>query len=163
LGGGRTDRVEKAVELLQNGYAREILMMLPERIPPDAAYGDLLDMERRMCRSVLELRGVAPDKIHWSSEAFYSTYDEIKSLRAWMREKGIPSAIIIPGLFQSRRARWTVDHLFKGTKLDVLVIPAPHPYVSATDWWSHEEGIVTVENEYIKNIYYQLKSLVGEP
>ena len=163
LGGGLTERIEKAVELMQQGYAREILLPLPEELAPDAVYKDLLEMERRMCKAVLELRGVASDKVHWSSEPLYSTYAEIKFIQRWMKQNGDRSAIIVPGLFQSRRAKWTADRMFKGSGCDILVIPAPEQVVSATNWWTNEEGIVTVENEYIKNIYYIVKSVVGEP
>ncbi len=160
LGGGRTERIERAIKLYKKGFAKEILLAIPDQIGPDALYHDNLVNESRMYHAILKLRNVPFDDVHWSPIPFYSTFEEIKFIKSWLKENDIPSAIIVPGYFQSRRAKWTLDHFFANTDYEILVAPAEARFVSANNWWTHEEGFITVENEYLKNIYYLVKRTI---
>ncbi|RJP33275.1 MAG: hypothetical protein C4527_05050 [Candidatus Omnitrophota bacterium] len=162
LGGGRTERIEKAIELYQHGWAKEILLMIPRQVGAEVIYSELFNNESRMCRAILELRGVADEHVQWASEPFYSTYDELHYLKSWMRGRGVPSAVIVPGLFQSRRAKWTMDRIFRDTDFTLRIIPAAGRFVSAADWWTHEEGMIEVENEYLKNVYYLTMRMIRD-
>ncbi|MEW6236083.1 MAG: YdcF family protein [Candidatus Omnitrophota bacterium] len=161
LGGGGWQRVEKAAELFQTGYAPDIVICLPIDAPPDIPYRDLIVLEGRICQAIFKLRSVPAERTHWSQEPFYSTYAEAAFLKKWMLENNRNSILIVSGLFQSRRAKWTMDRMFRGTGCEILIAPAPEEIYSASDWWTNEEGVVTVENEYLKNIYYLLRGLAG--
>lgn len=163
LSGGRSERIEKAIALHKAGYADTIQMTLPEEISDDAPAPDGLHKEVRMYKAFFELRQVAPDRVKWSSEPYYSTYDEAIFLKERMSQNGWDEAIIVPGYFQSQRARWSFDHAFDESSLNILVSPAAPEIVSTTNWWTHEEGFITVENEWIKGLYYRLKGMVGKP
>jgi len=163
LTGGGTDRVERAVELFRTGYAPRILMTLPEILSGDAAYRDLYQTEKQMCEAVLNLHEIPPECVFWSGRPYYSTYSEAVFLREWMSENGYRSAIVIPGYFQSGRAKWSMDHAFGSTLLDIQIAPAREELYSVTEWWKNEEGLVAVQNEYLKNFYYRIKGLVGNP
>lgn len=161
LGGGGPLRADKAAELYHDVWAPEIWVMLPESIPDDASYGDLILMESHLVRAVFEHRYVPQERIFWSGQVFHSTREEAVYLREWMRNQGIRSALVVCGEFQSKRAQWTLDRAFRNSGLRASVVPAPDDRFGPVDWWTHEEGIVFVQNEHLKTLYYRLNALVG--
>lgn len=163
LTGGGTSRLERAIDLMQAGYAPKILMTLPNPIPEGTSYYDLFNTEKTMCQALLDFRSVPPEKIAWSQSPFHSTYSEAIFLRDWMEQNHCKSAIVVAGYFQSRRAHWAMNHAFKGGAFDIRIAAASEEFCSASDWWKDEEGIIRVENEFLKNTYYRLKGLVGTP
>jgi len=163
LTGGGTIRLERAIDLLETGKARKILMTLPNPIPEGTAYYDLFNTEKTMCQALLDYHKIPPEKVAWSETPFHSTYEEAVFLRGWMEQNQCKSAIVVAGYFQSKRAKWTVDRVFRGSAFDVRIAAASEEFCTANDWWQTEEGIIRVENEFLKNAYYRLKGLVGTP
>ena len=47
--------------------------------------------------------------------------------------------------------------------INIMIAPASNDMYSATDWWKHEEGLIMVENEFLKNTYYRIKGVLGTP
>ncbi len=160
LGGGMTERIEKAIELYQNDVAPQILLTIPKHVSEEVIYSELFNNESRICQAILDLRGIPDDVVHWATAPYYSTFEELVFIKEWLKNFNHNSAVIVPGLFQSRRAKWTLDHVFRDADFKMLVAPASGRFVSATNWWTHEEGIITVENEYLKNIYYWGKRML---
>lgn len=163
LTGGGTLRLERAIELLKAGMAPQILMTLPEAVPKDAAYYDLYHTENLMCKAVMEFHGVALEQVAWSDRPFYSTYSEAVFLRDWMKRNQSRSAIVVSGYFQSRRAKWSMDHAFRGSEYTIQIAPAREELYSVEEWWKNEEGVIMVENEYLKTAYYWVKGIFGRP
>lgn len=163
LTGGGARRLERAVELYQAGYAPRILLTMPRVLEHGIPSRDLYEMERRLCQAVLEYHRIDPRVVQWGPRPFYSTYSEAVFIQDWMRQSGYDSALIVTGYFQSRRAKWSLDRVFQNTDMDIRLVPAPSELCSATDWWRHEEGIVTVENECLKSVYYRVRGWFGNP
>lgn len=163
LGGGGPVRAERAVELVRDGYAEKVLVTLPKEVGIGVVDGTLINMESLECQSVFYMNGIKDSQVQWSEEPFYSTYSEAQYIRHWLETHGYEKAIVVTGLFQSRRAKWTMDHFMEGSTILVRVVPAEDKYVTPENWWTHIEGIVTVENEIIKNVYYTVKVLLSEP
>lgn len=59
--------------------------------------------------------------------------------------------------FHLRRVRWVFRRNFKGTGITVLVQPAQSRRYDAARWWASEEGLLMVNNEYVKLAYYLLR------
>ncbi len=172
LTGGGTSRLEKAIELYQADYASHILFTIPEAMPENAPYRDLYTTEQQMCAAVLKLQTIPSGIVSWSTSPFYSTYEEAVFLQNWMKEKNLQSAIVVSGYFQSRRAKWSMDQVFARQESEsgtdpqpthIFIVPATEEIYPVTRWWTHEEGIIAVENEYLKSGYYRMKSLFGTP
>ncbi|HOJ60881.1 MAG TPA: YdcF family protein [bacterium] len=161
--GGGAERLERAVELYQAGYAPRILLTMPRTLEHGVPSRDLYELERRQCQAVLDYHRIDPRDVHWGPQPFYSTYSEAVYLLEWMRRQGFDSALVVTGYFQSRRAKWSLDRVFQNQSIDIRLVPAPPDLYSATRWWRHEEGIVMVENEYLKNLYYRVRGLFGHP
>ena len=107
----------------------------------------------------MQHHGIPLDAVEWSPEPYYSTYDEVRFIKRWMDDRGWTSALVVPGLFQSRRAKRVLDHFFDPHVYRLRVIPARGRFVSAAAWWTHEEGIIEVENELLKSLYYQCRMM----
>lgn len=163
LSGGSAERLEKGIELLQQGYAPCLLLLLPDRVDPSILNHDGIVQEKRINQGLLEHYQVPMEKVLWSDVPFYSTYGEVEWLKRWMIEYHRESAIVVTGLFQSKRAKWSFDFAWNGEPAPVLIVPASSDSYSVTNWWHHEEGFISVENEYMKSIYYRLKAFWGKP
>lgn len=161
LGGGETFRAEQAAKLYHEGYSKKLLVLLPKSLPDDAPYGDLIDMERKLVEMVLAFRHVPQNQIDWAKRPVFSTYEETLLLREWMETHHAKSAIVVSGYFQSSRAQWVLDRAFANTDIRIHVTPAPEPDISAKNWWTDIDGILTVQNEYVKYAYYRLRGLLG--
>ncbi len=163
LGGGENRRVEEAVELYQQGYADTLLLCVPLEVDEDVPYRDLYTIEGRICQAVLDHHGIPAEPIHWATQTFYSTYAEAQFIQNWMRQHHAQSNIIVTGWFQSRRAKWTMEHVFSEKRQnELLYAPAPVKIFSSTQWWKHEEGMISVQNEYLKQTYYLFKYTLGQ-
>jgi uncharacterized SAM-binding protein YcdF (DUF218 family) len=161
LGGGGPIRAERAVELMKDGYANRVMVTLPKETNPAAIDSNLINMESLELQSVFYMNGVAVENVFWSDEPFYSTYSEARYIRQWMKDREYEKAIVVTGLFQSRRAKWTLDHFMDESGITIWVVPAEGKHVSKDNWWTDVEGIITVENEIIKNVYYTFKIMLS--
>lgn len=163
LGGGGAVRADKGAELFNRGFSDRILVTLPRESPPGAVYRDTYNLESLEVQSAFARAGVPPERVSWSEGPFYSTRGEAAYIRDWMNARGLKSALVVAGRFQSARARMTFNAFFPRDRYDIRVIAAPGRFATENDWWRHEEGIITVENEWIKTMYYWLRLTFDPP
>ena len=161
LGGGETLRAEQASKLYHEGYSQKLLVLLPKTLPDDAPYRDLIDMEQKLAVKVFNYWNVPQNHIDWAARPVFSTYEETLLIKEWMQKNQATSAIVVSGYFQSSRAQWVLDRAFEDTGFRIQVTPAPEPDLNVENWWSDIEGILNVQNEYIKYAYYRLRGLLG--
>lgn len=83
-----------------------------------------------------------------------STYEEALILRRLVDDLGLRSVIVVTSNFHSRRARWVFRKVLAGRGVAISFVEADHAVFTSRDWWRHEEGLITVSNEYIKFAYY---------
>jgi uncharacterized SAM-binding protein YcdF (DUF218 family) len=117
---------------------------------------DLLRNEKKTLQAVIDYHQIPGRAVQWSPTAFYSTYEELRFLVGWMTRHQFDSAIIVPGLFQSRRAKWTADQLF-AEDIQIVIAPAEEDRFNPQTWWKSMRGFIMVENECMKNLYYLIK------
>lgn len=86
-----------------------------------------------------------------------STYEEALILRRQVEALGLRSVIVVTSNLHSRRARWVFRKVLDGRPVALTFVEADHAVFTPRDWWRHEEGLITVSNEYIKLLYYLLK------
>ncbi|MDP8242840.1 MAG: YdcF family protein [Candidatus Hinthialibacter antarcticus] len=161
LGGGNTFRAEQASKLYRENYAPRILVMLPQSISDGTPYRDLFLMEQRLVKAVFDYHNVPQRVIAWTERPVFSTYEETQIMKQWMQSNSAKSALVVSGYFQSSRAQWVFDRALVDTDIRVQVVPAPEPGLSAGNWWTDVDGILDVQNEYIKYAYYRLRGLLG--
>jgi uncharacterized SAM-binding protein YcdF (DUF218 family) len=89
-----------------------------------------------------------------SDAAVTSTYDEAVALRQYVEANNIHSVIIVTSAFHTRRAKWICERELKGLDVTVSMAAAPDEDFTASNWWKSEQGLITVNNEYVKLFYY---------
>jgi uncharacterized SAM-binding protein YcdF (DUF218 family) len=109
-------------------------------------------------RAADELRrqGVPAEKIEIMPGVVSSTYDEIMRVREYSVEHGFRSILVVTSAYHSRRAWWTLRHVFRGSDVTIgldAAAPGEQSPWPAT-WWWHRVGWQMVPVEYAKMVYY---------
>lgn len=86
-----------------------------------------------------------------------STYEEALILRKYVDDHSVRSVIVVTSNFHSRRARWIFRKVLGGRQVGISMVEADHANFTTRNWWRHEDGLITVSNEYIKLVYYFLR------
>jgi uncharacterized SAM-binding protein YcdF (DUF218 family) len=155
LGGGTQYRPFEAARLYHAGFAPKIIVMKVQAEPTDEL-GVTLGATEAMKR-VLINKGVPEDAIVLVGDAVSATRDEAVAVSAWAEISGAKRFIIPTDLFHTRRVRWLFGKMLKPAGAQVQVEAVDPGKYTAADWWRHEEGVVTFQNEVIKYLYYRLK------
>jgi hypothetical protein len=50
-----------------------------------------------------------------------------------------------------------VAHEFAGSAIHVMVSALDDPQYPRNEWWKDEKGLVMIQNELLKYIYYRIK------
>lgn len=155
LGGGLGARPFVAADLYKRGLAQQILIA---NVRPDpVAELKIVPPETDLTRQVLIRLGVPPAAIIEFGDDVSSTYEEARAILDWAKNSGAKSLIIPTEIFPARRVRWIFQHELAAADVRVTVqAHRPRGYGSE-DWWRHEDGLITFQNEVIKFIYYRLK------
>ena len=103
--------------------------------------------------------GVPKERIEVLMQPVSSTYEEAMLLREHLRKKPLTSILIVTSAYHSRRALWTFNRVFAGSKVVVGLETAPVGWQtpSAWTWWLGLRGWKTVPGEYAKLIHYWLR------
>ena len=85
------------------------------------------------------------------------TIDEANELAKYVKEHRTHSVILVTSDLHSRRSRFTFRKALDGTGVKLSMAPIPDLKYGAQDWWHSEDGIIGLQNEYIKLLYYYYK------
>jgi uncharacterized SAM-binding protein YcdF (DUF218 family) len=108
---------------------------------------------------IMKMRGVPSDKLLVFDETgpVTSTFDEARALRQYIQAHDVRSVILVTSAFHTRRSRWIFERELEGVPVNLQVAAAPHNGFDASNWWQKEDGLINLNNEYIKLIFYKIK------
>ena len=110
-------------------------------------------------RAAEELRraGVPAGRVEVLPRLVASTHDEAVALRSYAESRGWRSMLVVTSGYHSRRARWTLRRVFRGSAVAVGLSPAAPDGETprAATWWLTPRGWQLVAGEYVKLIYYR--------
>jgi len=157
LNGDINTRPFFASDLYLQGLAPRVAIARSEKLPTEVM--GLVDNSTDIAVNVMKSRGVPAENISVLNilGPVTSTFDEALALRQYVENNEIHSIILVTSAFHSRRARWVLEKELAGLPLTLQVAAAPHLAFSASNWWQSEEGLIYLNNEYVKLIYYWLK------
>lgn len=150
------ERTRRAAQLFNDGRAAKIILT------NDNERGGWSSAQQRnpffVERASEELRraGVPPEKIEVLPQPVSSTYEEAALLREYATAHNLRSVLVVTSAYHSRRALWTLRHVFEGSSVELgldAVAPGQQSPSPAT-WWLRARGWRTVAIEYPKIIYY---------
>jgi uncharacterized SAM-binding protein YcdF (DUF218 family) len=151
------ERTQRAAEYYRQGLANRILLT------NDNLRGEWSSAEQRnpyfyeRARNNLLLLGVPADRVELIPRPVTNTYDEAEVLREYAVAHGLRSLLIVTSAYHSRRALWTLNHVFaeSGIEISLQTIETGEQTPSPLTWWLHFRGWRMVVGEYVKNVYYR--------
>ena len=149
LGGGKANRAQAVVELYRQGFAPRVIV----------SGGPLIDYGIECSTALLALDDVRrmglPTGVVVLSDEATSTWEEAQRVLVLLHQEGVRSALIVTDPEHTRRARATYRHLETDQSIELTFVAAEATF--PTDrWWQSEEGLIAVQNEYVKLAYYLL-------
>ena len=157
LNGDYNTRPFYASDLYKQGLAPGIVIARSENLP--AVDLGLIPNDTDIAIGVMEKLGVPHEKIIVLpvSGGVTSTFDEAIALRQYIETNNIHTVILVTSAFHTRRAKWIFDRELSGLPVTLEMAAVPHYGFNATNWWRSESGLITLNNEYIKLVYYFFK------
>ncbi len=155
LAGQPIDRAGHAATLYRQGLAPQ-LICTGGAVPPDFEAIDVTLVESDITKWRLTQLGV-PDAAITQVCYATSTAEEADTLARIAVEMGLRSCIVVTNAFHSRRVKKVFRKAFRDTGVRLMVAPAPSSQYDEQEWWKYEHGLLAVNNEYVKLLYYLLK------
>lgn len=155
LGGASLDRGLAAAQLLDQGIA-PVAYCLGELVP-QSLEGEGLDIpEGQLIANVMIRAGSDPAHVNVIREGT-STWEESEAILASALQAGYDTIVVVTTDFHSRRVGMVFNKRFRKEGIKVLVHGAPSSEYDSQRWWESEQGLMMVNNEYVKLAYYWLK------
>ncbi|MDF1862236.1 MAG: ElyC/SanA/YdcF family protein [Verrucomicrobiales bacterium] len=154
-GGGLQTRPFAAADLFHQGKVDGLVSFLTEVMPAEQM--GLTRPADEVTLEILDQLEVPREKIHIIGDHVTSTQDEVLAVKKWALKNEIKSLVVLTEIFPSRRAAHVYEREFKGTGITTEVFALSPGSYSADNWWQHEQGLITFQNEVIKYFYYLLK------
>ncbi len=147
----------RASQLYKQGLAPLIVIARSESTPTIDL--GLLPNDTDTSVAVMEKLGVPADKIIILPfpGGVTSTFDEASAVRQYVAAHQTRRIILVTSAFHTRRARWTFEKVLAGLPVTLEMVAVPYAGFDQTNWWKNETGLITLNNEYIKLIYYLVK------
>ncbi len=157
LNGDFETRPFRAAELYLQGFAPLVIIARAENKPVVELGLEANDTD--IAVGVMEKLGVPHNKIIVLPVpgGTTSTFDEAGILKQYIEANPVHKVILVTSAFHTRRARWIFEKAFAGLPLTLEMAAAPYIGFDRTNWWKNEDGLITLNNEYIKLAYYLIK------
>lgn len=155
LGGNSFERGLAAVEIAKI-YPTQRFVTSGGNVPMQISALDTTMYEAQLTRHFMMKKGVPDSQITIMSKGT-STFEEAEAIMDYCQQNGLKKISIISSNYHLRRVRWVFEDKFKENGITVLFHGAPSAEFLPNEWWKHEEGLITTNNEYIKLMYYFIK------
>ncbi len=157
LNGDYNTRPFQAGELYLRGLAPRIAVARIRSTPAEEM--GLVQNETDISVQIMEKLGVPSDKILLLpfGDGVSSTFDEAVALHTYVRASGVQRVIIVTSAFHTRRTRWIVEKELAGSGVEIEMSPVPYGTFDVSNWWKSEDGLIALNNEYVKLFYYYWK------
>lgn len=86
-----------------------------------------------------------------------STAEESEALLTYALSNHIDSLIIVSTKFHTRRIQYVFKSKFKKAGIAVFIQGAASSAYDEKQWWKSENGLIALNNEYIKLLYYLVR------
>jgi len=156
LGGNSFDRGNEAARLYDEGYVSRIICMggnvpsILQVLNKQYKEGELSAIQLQQNLLVDSMDVEVLDK-------GTSTFEEITEIARYCEDHQIERAMVLSSKFHTRRIRYVIDKVFATGNTELLVRGAPSTKYAESRWWQKEEGMIMVNNEYAKLVYYFYK------
>ena len=157
LSGAPEERAKAAAALYRQDYSKNIIAT-GSLIPPILDVLDTTLTEAELTRAALLKEGVDTLAIEVMNQGT-STFEESDIILGYAQSRNYRRIIIVSSKFHTRRIQRVFRNKFDQAGLTIFVVgadPDPERY-KIGNWWNSEEGLIFVNNEYMKHLYYLWK------
>lgn len=155
LAGSPLDRANAAAELYHSGLAQQVATT-GGQVPHDFAVMNLNILECDLTAHQLTKQGV-PDSMIDRIIYGTSTLEESDTILQYCLARNIQSVTIVSSAFHTRRIKRFFKDKFEAAGITICIYGAPSSRFTLDRWWENEYGLLAVNNEYVKLLYYILK------
>lgn len=155
LGGSVFDRGNEAARVYRQGLSDRFIFTgapIPHAL---AAMG--IDSTEAECTRNAAVQAGLPLELTTAMNVGTSTYEEYQALLAYAQAEQLDTVMVISSCFHLRRIGKVFRKPFRKAGITVLLHGAPSSIYDEQRWWQYEEGLIMVNNEYVKLGYYLLK------
>lgn len=155
LGGNSLERGISAGQVYHRGLCDQIICT-GGNIPSVLAAIDTPLFEADITRNILISQGVNPldiQVLHGSS----STWEEAAEIYEFANQKELSRIGIMSSKHHLRRVKKVFSSRFENSQIQLVYFGAKSQQYDESRWWQSEEGLIMVNNEYMKLLYYLFK------
>jgi uncharacterized SAM-binding protein YcdF (DUF218 family) len=146
-----------AADLYKQGLAPVVVIAMAKNTP--VVNLGLVPNDTDISIGVMEKLGMPPERITVLPfpGGTNSTFDEAVAFKQYAEENHVQRIILVTSAFHTRRARWIFEKTLAGLSVSIEMAAVPYADFDQTNWWKNETGLITLNNEYIKLVYYYFK------
>jgi len=156
LGGGAFDRVDETARLLGQGLASKVICT-GSLVPNILKVLKIDHREAEVSRIGLVDNYNIPGEVVDTILSGTSTREESELVLVYCLEHDYKTVIILSSSFHTRRVNDVFKPLLEPQGIRVIIHGAPSSQYRESEWWNYEAGMIMVNNEYMKHLYYFLK------
>ena len=155
LSGSPYDRGREAARLYKEDFAERIVCV-GENVPHNFKVLDIQIIESELTKLQLIKSGVSDESITVLPKGT-STLEESDHILQYCRENGFAKVMVVSSKFHTRRIKQVFKKKFSRNGIEVVIRGAPSSEFNEQTWWENEYGLLFVNNEYVKQLYYLFK------
>lgn len=155
LGGNSYERGLEALNLFHEGWS-DAIICTGGNVPTVLAAIDTIIFEAEITKSMLVKKGISENKVEALTEST-STKEESAEILAYCKAHQLKKITVISSKLHMRRVRMVFEEAFKDQEIEVVYRGAPSQAYDEGVWWKSEAGLIMVNNEYVKYLYYLIK------
>lgn len=152
LAGGPKDRADEALLLYKQGFG-PVLICTGATVPADFQALGLPYTEAEITAKYLSRLGLDSSAIVLLPEGS-STLQESRLILNYCLANRLDSVMVVSHRFHTRRIRSFFEKAFREAGIYLNIHGAPASQYDEKRWWENEYGLLMVNNEYVKLIYY---------
>jgi uncharacterized SAM-binding protein YcdF (DUF218 family) len=160
LGGNVFDRPIEAFEIYKAGYAKNIITLGANsgftQLAMNSTADPLSVADAVVMYDFLLEKGVRTEDVRPIVEGT-STKEECEAILNYAMLRYYKKIIVVSDLFHTRRIHNVFVDYFAAEGIEVIVRGASHSEYDESTWWNYEGGLIMVNNEYVKLMFYFLK------
>lgn len=155
LSGGGYDRGNLTAKLYDEGWAPKIVCTGGNELPELCVF-DIDTLESDMTRVNLLQHGV-PDSVIVMIRQGTSTKQEANIIFDYCKRNKFKRVIIVSSKLHTYRVQDVFREKLNENGTALVVRGAPSSRFSELEWWKTENGLIAINNEWIKTFYYWIK------
>ena len=155
LSGNSWDRGKEAARLMENNAAEKVICTGEEVSFALKTMGIHLN-NAELTRKVMIDHGADASLIACLPKGT-STHEEYEAILAYCKQKELKKVMVLSSKFHTRRIYQVFEEEFEAAGIELVVRGAPESGFEEEQWWKSEAGLIFLNNEYVKLLYYAIK------